>query len=49
MHETMNSVMNLVAGLRDLIDTVVAIFHGFGELFRAMRAILRLIGSLLGA
>ena len=48
MHEVMNSTMNLMTGIGDLIDTIRGIFHGFGELFRAMIAILRLIGRLAG-
>jgi hypothetical protein len=34
--------------LGELVDTVIAIFRGFGELFTALWAILRLIGRLLG-
>ena len=37
-----------MTNLGELIDTVIAIFRGFGELFRALWAILRLIGRLLG-
>lgn len=44
----MNCVTDVMTGIADLIDTIVAIFHGFGELFRAMVAILRLIGKLVG-
>ena len=44
----MNCVTKIVAGIAELIDTIMAIFHGFVELFRAMAAILRLIGRLLG-
>ena len=45
----MNCVSEVMTGIADLIDTIMAIFHGFGELFRAMAAILRLIGKLLGS
>ena len=44
----MISTSHLMATLGELIDTIVAIFQGFGELFRAMWAILRLIGRLAG-
>ena len=44
----MHYVTKIVAGIAELIDTIIAIFHGFGELFRAMAAILRLIGKLIG-
>jgi hypothetical protein len=40
--------MNLTTGIGDLIDTIIAIFFGLGELFRALWAILRLIGRLAG-
>jgi hypothetical protein len=41
-------VTKAMTGIAELIDTIIAIFHGFGDLFRAMAAILRLIGRLLG-
>lgn len=44
----MHCVSEVMTGIADLIDTIMAIFHGFGELFRAMAAILRLIGKLAG-
>jgi hypothetical protein len=40
--------MNPMTGIGDLIDTIMAIFFGLGELFRALWAILRLIGRLAG-
>jgi hypothetical protein len=40
--------LHLMATLGELIDTIAAIFQSFSELFRAMWAILRLIGRLFG-
>lgn len=40
--------MDVTTGIGDLIDTIMAIFFGLGELFRALWAILRLIGRLAG-
>jgi len=41
-------MLPLITTLGDLIDTIVAIYHGFAALFQAMLAILRLIGRLAG-
>jgi hypothetical protein len=38
--------MNPFTNIGELINTLAAIVHGFGELFQAMRTILRLIGTL---
>lgn len=48
MQSLARSFMNLTTGIGDLIDTIMAIFFGLGELFRALWAILRLIGRLAG-
>lgn len=48
MVEFVNSILHVITNLGELIDTIAAIFYGFGELFRAMWSILRLIGRLLG-
>lgn len=48
MSQFTNDVLNVATSVGELIDTITAIFHGFGELFRAMHAILGLIGRLAG-
>jgi hypothetical protein len=48
MSEMPGSALHLVAGIGELVDTIKGIFHGFGELFQALLAILRLLGTLAG-
>ena len=48
MGELVISTLYPMANLGELIGTIAAIFQSFGELFRAMWSILRLIGLLAG-
>lgn len=48
MIQIVNSALDLISNASELIATIAAIVRGFGELFQALRTILRLIASLAG-
>lgn len=48
VNDIVNEIMNGIVNVGALIDTLKAVFHGFGDLLQAMHTILRLIGSLAG-
>lgn len=48
MIQIVNRALDLISNAGELTATIAAIVRGFGELFQALRTILRLIGSLAG-